>query len=153
NLFCAKYNLPVLKTYNALTFLDRQSIISLSQEFSKKVSLQFIIPAKEVIRYMSLNPNDEEIISTILRSYTGVFDIETPINTISIAKKTGTSEPRVLALLDKLNQMEIIRYKAQNNDASIVFNEIREDEKTINRVSRFLQTQNELKTSQLNSVI
>lgn len=153
NLFCTKYNLPVLKTYNALTFLDRQSIISLSQEFSKKVSLQFIIPAKEVIRYMSLNPNDEEVISTILRSYTGVFDIETPINTISIAKKTGVSEQKILALLEKLHQREIIWYKGQNNDTSIVFNEIREDEKTINRISKFLQTQNELKTSQLNSVI
>jgi len=153
NLFCTKYNLPVLKTYNALTFLDRQSIISLSQEFSKKASLQFIIPAKEVIRYMSLNPNDEEIISTILRTYTGVFDIETPINVISIAKKTGTSEQKVLTLLEKLHQMEIIWYKGQNNDTSIIFNEIREDEKTINRISRFLQTQNDLKTSQLNSVI
>jgi len=153
NLFCTKYNLPIMKTYNALTFLDRQSIISLSQEFSKKVSLQFIISAKEVIRYMSLNPNDEEIISTILRTYTGVFDIETSINTISIAKKTQTSDQKVLALLEKLHQMEIILYRAQNNDASIIFNEIREDEKTINRIAKFLQTQNELKTSQLNSVI
>lgn len=153
NRFCTKYNLPILKTYNALTFLDRQSIISLSQEFSKKVSLQFIIPTKEVIRYMSLNPNDEEIIATILRTYSGVFDVETPINTISIAKKSGASEQKVLALLDKLHQMEIISYKAQNNDASIIFNEVREDERTINRIAKFLITQNELKTSQLNSVI
>lgn len=153
NRFCAKYNLPILKTYNALTFLDRQSIISLSQEFSKKVTIQFIISSKEIIRYMSLNPNDEEIISTILRTYTGVFDIETPINTISVAKKSGTSEQKVLALLEKLHQMEIILYRALNNDASIIFNEVREDERTINRIAKFLTTQNELKTSQLNSVI
>lgn len=153
NRFCAKYNLPILKTYNALTFLDRQSIISLSQEFSKKVTIQFVIPSKEVIRYMSLNPNDEEIISTILRTYTGVFDIETPINTVSVAKKSGASEQKVLAILEKLHQMEIIIYKAQNNDASIIFNEVREDERTINRIAKFLTSQNELKTSQLNSVI
>lgn len=151
--FCTKYNLPVLKTYNALTFLDRQSIISLSQEFSKKVSLQFIIPSKEVIRYISLNPNDEEIISNILRSYPGIFDIETPINTDLIAKKSNTSEQKVLALLERLHQQEIVLYKAQNNDASVIFNEVREDEKTINRISKFLTAQNELKTSQLNSVI
>src|SRR5690554_1040193 len=153
NLFCTKYNLPIMKTYNALTFLDRQSIISLSQEFSKKVSLQFIISAKEVIRYMNLNPNDEEIISTILRTYPGIFDIETPINTDLIAKKSNTSEQKVLALLERLHQQEIVLYRAQNNDASVIFNEIREDEKTINRIAKFLQTQNELKTSQLNSVI
>lgn len=151
--FCTQYNLPILKTYNALSFLDRQSIISLSQEFSKKVSLQFIIPSKEVIRYMSLNPNDEEIISTILRTYTGIFDVETPINTVLIAKKSGASEQKIVTLLEKLHQMEIVLYRAQNNDASIIFNEIREDDKTINRISKFLKSQNERKTSQLNSVI
>lgn len=151
--FCTQYNLPILKTYNAFSFLDRQSIISLSQEFSKKVSLQFIIPSKEVIRYMSLNPNDEEIISTILRTYTGIFDVETPINTVLIAKKSGASEQKIVTLLEKLHQMEIVLYRAQNNDASIIFNEIREDDKTINRISKFLKSQNERKTSQLNSVI
>jgi ATP-dependent DNA helicase RecQ len=43
------------KTYNAMQFLDRQGIINLSQEFSEKISMQFLIPSKEVIRYMSLN--------------------------------------------------------------------------------------------------
>lgn len=153
NQFCTKYKLPILKTYNALSFLDRQSIISLSQEFSKKVAIQFIISSKEVIRYVSLNPNDEEIITNILRSYTGVFDVETQINTFSVAKKSGVSEQKVLALLEKLHQMEIISYRAQNNDASIVFNEVREDERTINRIAKFLKSQNELKISNLNSVI
>src|SRR5690606_41992436 len=46
-----------------------------------------------------------------------------------------------------------VLYRAQNNDASIIFNEIREDDKTINRISKFLKSQNERKTSQLNSVI
>jgi ATP-dependent DNA helicase RecQ len=41
---------------------DRQGIITLSQEFSEKILLQFIIPSKELMRYMSLNRNDEEII-------------------------------------------------------------------------------------------
>lgn len=153
NQFCAKYNLPVLKTYNAIAFLDRQSIISLSQEFSKKVSLQFIIPGKEVLRYMSLNPNDEEVVSTILRTYTGIFDMEIAVNTVLIAKKSGTSEQKVLKLLEKLHEREIISYRAQNNDASIIFNEVREDERTINRIANYLKIQNERKTSQLHSVI
>ena len=41
----------------------------------------------------------------------------------------------------------------QNNDASITFNEVREDEHTINRVAKYLEKQNELKTNQLASVI
>jgi ATP-dependent DNA helicase RecQ len=42
---------------------------------------------------------------------------------------------------------------AKNNDASITFNEVREDERTINRISKHLEAQNKLKTEQLQSVL
>lgn len=153
NQFCSDYNLPILKTYNALNFLDRQSIITLSQEFSQKVSIQFVIPSKEVIRYMSLNPNDEPILMTVLRSYPGVFEVETPINTAYITKKTGQPIQKIIELFERLHQQGIIVYRSQYNDASILFNEVREDELTINRISKYLFNQNKLKVTQLNAVI
>ncbi len=153
NQFCAKYNFPILKTYNALQFLDNQGILSLSQEFSEKITMQFVIPSKEVIRYNSLNPNDEEIILTILRSYPGIYEILTPINISLIAKKSNVSEEVVSAILNKLKEKQIIDYKSKNNDVQLIFNEIRDDERTINRVSKFLEKQNELKKSQFLSVL
>ena len=153
NQFCAKYNFPMLKTYNGLQFLDRQGVIILSQEFSEKVSIQFIIPSKEVIRYMSLNPNDEEIILTILRTYPGIYDMQTAFNPTLIAKKSNSTEKVVLSLLQKLNDKQVIDLIAKNNDATITFNEVREDERTINRVSKHLEAQNKLKTEQLQAVL
>lgn len=153
NQFCTKYNFPTLKVYNAMQFLDRQGIISLSQEFSEKISLQFIIESKEVIRYMSLNPQDEEIILAILRTYPGIYETLTAFNLQLIAKKSNSAENQVLAVLKKLKEKVIIEYIAKNNDATIVFNEVREDEKTINRVSKYLEAQNQLKTHQLKSVL
>ncbi|MEO5775552.1 MAG: ATP-dependent DNA helicase RecQ [Flavobacterium sp.] len=153
NQFCAKYNFPILKTYNALQFLDRQGVINLSQEFSEKVSIQFIIPSKEVIRYMSLNPADEEIVLTILRTYPGIYDMQTAFNPTLIAKKSNSTEKIVLSLLQKLKEKQIIDLIAKNNDATITFNEVREDERTINRVSKHLEAQNKLKTEQLQAVL
>ncbi|MDL2143590.1 ATP-dependent DNA helicase RecQ [Flavobacterium tructae] len=153
NNFCNKYDFPTLKTYNALQFLNQQGIITLSQEFSEKITLQFIIESKEVIRYMNLNSNDEEIILAILRTYPGVYDIKTPFNLSLIAKKSHHTEEQVLALLEKLKEKEIIEYKAKNNDSTVLFNEVREDELTINRVSKYLEKQNELKKEQLSSVL
>lgn len=153
NHFCLKYNFPTLKTYNAIQFLDRQGIISLSQEFSEKISLQFLIPSKEVIRYISLNPNDEEIILTILRAYPGIYDMQTAFNLDFIAKKSNHKPTEVQAVLQKLKEKDIIEYHAKNNDASILFNEIREDERTINRVAKYLEKQNQLKKEQLQSVL
>jgi ATP-dependent DNA helicase RecQ len=151
--FCLKYEFPTLKTYNAMQFLDRQGIISLSQEFSEKITLQFLIPSKEVIRYMSLNPNDEEIILAILRTYPGIYEMQTAFNLQLIAKKSNHKETEIQAVLHKLKEKEIIDYHSKNNDATLIFNEVREDDRTINRVSKHLENQNQLKKEQLQSVI
>lgn len=153
NQFCVKYNFPPTKTYNALLFLDRQGIITLSQEFSEKITIQFLIPSKEVIRYISLNPNHEEILMTILRTYPGIYEMPTNINLPLIAKKSNADEKKIEQLFEYLKEKDIIMYSAKNNDSTITFNEVREDEKTINRVSKYLEAQNQLKKHQLKSVL
>jgi len=153
NSFCNKYGFPILKTYNALQFLDRQGIITLSQEFSEKISLQFNISSKEVIRYMSLNPKQEAIIMALLRTYPGIHEMQTSINPVLIGKKSSHTEQEVLAVLQKLKEKNIIEYNAKSNDATITFNEVREDERTINRVAKYLDSQNKLKTAQLQAVL
>jgi len=153
NQFCSKYQFPILKTYNALQFLDRQGIITLSQEFSEKVTVKFIIPSKEVIRYMSLNSHEEPILLALLRSYPGIHEVSASINLTLIAKKATTSESNVNNLLLQLMEKGLIEYHAKSNDTRIIFNVIREDERTINNVSKQLAIQNKLKKDQLNSVI
>lgn len=153
NRFCNKYDFPALKTYIALQFLDRQGIITLSQSFSEKITMQFLIESREVIRYTSLNSNDEEIILAILRTYPGIYEMKTPFNLQLIAKKSNSTEAEVHKVLEKLKDKEIIEYNSKNNDSFILFNEVREDDLTINRVSKYLEKQNNLKKDQLQSVL
>jgi ATP-dependent DNA helicase RecQ len=153
NQFCIQYNFPPAKTFNALQFLDRQGVISLSQEFSEKIMMQFIIPSKEVIRYMSLNPADEDIILAILRTYPGIYENRVPFNMPLIAKKSLHPVEDIQRLLNRLKELSIIDYQARSNDATLIFNEVREDERTINRISKYLEAQNSLKKSQLRSVL
>jgi ATP-dependent DNA helicase RecQ len=153
NQFCGKYEFPILKTYNAMQFLDRQGIITLSQEFSEKVTVQFIIPSKEVLRYMSLNRKDEPILLALLRSYPGIHEVPAALNMAMIAKKAETNETAVNALLHQLMEKGIIEYHAKSNDTQLIFNVIREDERTINGVSKYLEIQNNLKKEQLKSVL
>jgi len=153
NQFCSHYNFPILKVFNSLHFLDRQGILTFRSESSEKISLQFIIPSKEVIRYISLHPHDEPIITTILRTYSGIFDVETTINSHLVAKKSNTTEAEVEKVIDQLVESQCIILHAKNNDSSITFNEVREDDLTINRVTKFLEHQNHLKQNQFQSVV
>ncbi|MGL2994754.1 RecQ family ATP-dependent DNA helicase [Flavobacterium sp. TSSA_36] len=153
NHFCTKYNFSVLKSYNAIQFLDQQGILTLSQEFSENITLQFLIPSKEVIRYISLNPNDEEIILTILRTYPGIYDMQTAFNLPLIAKKTKEKEEKIHLVLNKLTEKGILEYHSKNNDSTLIFNEVREDQLTINRIIKHLDPQNQVKKDHLNSVL
>ena len=153
NQFCSHYNFPILKAFNSIQFLDRQGILTFQSESTEKISLQFIIPSKEVIRYISLHPHDEPIITSILRTYSGIFDVETTINPHLIAKKSNCTETRVEEVIDQLTASNCIVLHAKNNDSSITFNEVREDDLTINRVAKFLEHQNNLKETQFQSVV
>ena len=151
--FCLKYDLSTVKTFNCLQFLDRQGVLQLSSEYSQKVQLQFTIPSKEVLRYCSLNPKDEAIVSTLMRLYPGIYEMLIPLNIPLVAKKAETTEARVENVLDKLQQKEMVVYQANKNDTAILFMEIRDDDYTINRIAKYLITQNELKTQQLQAVL
>lgn len=152
NHFCSQYHFPIIKTYSGLQFLDRQGIISFTQEYSEKINLQFIIESKEVIRYISLNPSEEEIILAFLRTYPGIYDYQTAVNLSLIARKSNSSEDQIESVLNRLKEKGIVDYIAKNNDAIITFNEVREDERTINRVSKYLEKQNDLKKEQMGEV-
>lgn len=153
NEFCQKYQLPVTKAYNALRFLDGQGILTLSKEFSQKITIQFIVPSREVMRYISLNPADEELLLAILRNYTGIFEMETSINIMLILKKAKKTENELLALLERLAKQGIIHFRSTGSDSSLTFNEIREDDHTINRISKYLESQNAIKLRQFEAVI
>jgi ATP-dependent DNA helicase RecQ len=153
NHFCVQYQFPIVKTFASLQFLDRQGIISFQSESSEKISMQFIIPSKEVLRYISLHPHDEPIITSILRTYSGIFDIETAINPALIAKKANSTEAIVEKVIQQLAERGCIQMNAKNNDSTLTFNEAREDDLTINRIAKFLEHQNQLKQEQFKSVL
>ena len=153
NKFCLRYDLPVLKTYNALQFLDREGVLSLSKDYSQKVSIQFLIESREVLRYISMHPRDEAVILTLLRTYPGIYEYAVKVNTDLVAKKTPTTTAEVERVLNALNLNEIADYIAHDTDSALLFLENRDDERTINRVSRHLKSQNELKISQMQSFI
>lgn len=153
NAFCSQYKIPVLKTYNTIQFLDRQGIITLTNENTEKVKLQFIISSKEVIRYCSINTDEAEVIATILRTYSGIFEMEMAINPVLIAKKAQTSEQKVLDVLKNLEAKEVVTAFFSTIDSLILFNEVREDDLTINRISKYLEQQNKNKQKQFESLL
>ena len=151
--FCKTYNFNALTTFNALQLLDRTSIINLSKQYQKLTTIQIIVNNKAIFNYLEKHPKQAVILKSILRTYGGVFDYPTKINTLLVANKSESNEEEVIKTLELLKKDNIIELDLKNTDAKITFLVPREDDKTINAISHTIKQQNELKKSQVNSVI
>ncbi len=151
--FCSRYNLHSEKTYNTLQLLDRLSIIKLSQQFRKEISLQFIISNRHLFPYLEENKNFDSVVKAILRTYGGIFENKMPINLSSVTNKTGINEQEILEILKKLHLDKIIDFDYQQHDASITFLVPREDEAGIYPYSRYIKEQVRNKTDKIGALL
>lgn len=151
--FCQTYNLNASLAYNALNSLDRLGIIQLSQEFGRKSIVQFLIPSNELLNYFKTDMLVSIIGKTILRIYGGIFEMPTPINLDFIASKTGQKLDAVISSLKKMERDQVIDMLLQTTDSTLTFLLPREDDKTINVVSREVVALNQRKTARVNSIL
>jgi len=153
NAFCDRYKMPPLKTYNALRLLDQNSVLSLSEAFNRKTVLHITATKAVLFGYLENLKAESKIVFVILRTYGGILDFETNINTYLIAKKSGVSEKKVLALLQKLHQDAIAVFNVGAQDLQLTFLVPREDEKTIYRIQRNITLLLENKTQHLDHML
>jgi len=153
NTFCKTYNFNTTITYNALKALDRTSVITLSKQFNRNSSVQILVNNKNLFDYLDKHPETNIIVKSILRTYGGIFDQDTKINTQLITDKASTTEDKVIQTLLQLQKDEIISLQLTKTDAQIIFLQPREDDKTINRIAKTIEQQNNLKKTQVTSVL
>ncbi len=154
--FCHTYKLQQQKTVTIFQILKKNGIVEISNKFNKKSTIQFILSSKQLLNYKYKSEFSKKLIDCILRSYVGVFHKETKINEFEIAKRTHTNSSRVKKELKKLDEIHILKYTEANEDQELMFLLPREDDKTINTISKNIlnyTTQQTIKAKELVSFI
>tara|TARA_R110002020_G_scaffold449479_2_gene662743 strand:- start:3531 stop:5435 length:1905 start_codon:yes stop_codon:yes gene_type:complete len=151
--FCSTYKLNTLITYNALQLLDRNSVITLAQEFFRKATLQLKISNIALSFYLIKNPGIDEVVKNILRTYGGIFDQKLAVDHTVIAQKSNVGVSRVHDILLQLDKDDIAIYEHINYDTSITFLVPREDERVINPIAADIRAQNSRKEEQANALL
>ncbi|PIE99271.1 MAG: hypothetical protein CR961_01030 [Polaribacter sp.] len=108
-----------------------------------------MVNSNRVLQFSESNSQLENFIKTILRLYTGVFEKEVTIDEFFVAKKAGITSNQVFKYLEVLENQAVISYHKSCKNASILFLQPREDDKTINLFSREIKSY--LKHKKLNS--
>lgn len=153
NTFCKTYKFSPSACYSALLILDRNSIITLSKQFKNKVTVQFIISNSALFNYLDTHNEFGIIVKSILRMYGGAFEQATKIALAKISEKSTASESKIVDTLKQLEHDGIITLKLAKTDAEVTFIQPREDDKTINRIAKTIEQQNNLKKQQVKAML
>lgn len=152
--FCKKYDFQLLKAVNSLQFLDRQHLIELSPDFAAKTQLQILISPNEMIGLIQkYSGKTTEVLLSMIRNYSGLYESLTSINPYKIAQKSGTTSQQVHQILQELHQQQIVNYLPESADIRFRMVNIREDEYTINRIAPYLEKQNQLKIQRIRDFV
>ena len=151
--FCEAYGFQYMLTYNALRILDQQSVISMSQEFSRRTTLKVIASKAVLFRYMEKHPDLATTLQALLRTYGGVFDFETRINPVLLSKKTGRTEEEIGNALQRLATDQLILLNLEDRDLKITFLIPREDDRAINRFAREVAAYHKLKVRNVGKML
>ena len=153
NKFCSIYKLNTFVTYNTLQLLDRNSVISLSENFSKKITIKFITDKDTLYRYIDKNNKLGDFIKIVLRTYGGLFEFDTHINTYVLSKKTALPEKMIHQNFEQLAKDEIIDYTSASSDLEMFFLVPRDDDRTINVFAKNIEEQNQLKIAKVDAML
>lgn len=150
--FSKKYGFTQTKINNTLKILINNGIVSLENNFDKKSSIQFIYNSKQTLHYISNHKEIGSFIQILLRNYGGVFEQTTKIDEFRLAKKTGVTSNIVINYLDKMVNDGVIEYNKHHKNATLYFLVPREDDRTINSISKQITSylnQKTIKTEKL----
>ncbi len=153
NEFCSIYKFNPLLAYNAFKILDQNSVIALSKAYFTKTTVQFITSKNVLMEYLQNNQYLSNIVQTILRTYGGIFEFETKINTHLVSKKASVQEKNVISALEQLQEHNIVNYQGKHSDLEITFLVPREDDIAINLFAKKVKEQQSIKIDNINKML
>lgn len=123
--FVSRYRLPVIETYNCLSFLQREGYVEFTEEINNPSRVHFIVGRDDLYKFQVANETFDGFIKLLLRSYTGMFTEYVAINEEALARKAAITRDTVYQFLVKLSNLNIIRYIPGKKTALVIFTEER----------------------------
>ena len=125
--FCHKFRHFPIQVHSALKILNRAGYVEYIEEQESQARVMFILSRDQLYRLQELEPNEDRIITALLRNYGGLFVDYGFIDEALIAHETGLNKPTVYMTLNGLAQKHIIRFIPQKQTPYVRYMQRRED--------------------------
>ena len=125
--FTERYKMSSLKVFNILKYLEKEEHLKLSEAIQSSSKLMIKVSNSELYKFQIANKYYDTFLKTLLRSYTNLFNNYVIINEQEIAKRLKIDSQEVVRLLNKLEQLEVLKYTPKNNNSLITYLKARKD--------------------------
>lgn len=129
--FCKRYSFNVLKTYQALKFLEQETYLYLSEGIYQPSKIMMLYNKQELYSFMLDNLELEPVVKYLLRAYGGIFDGYVKIKEKQIAQKLETDTASIIKVLQVLDRVGVLAYEKYSEEPYIQYLQPRVDTKNL----------------------
>ena len=145
--FCHTFHHFPLQVDSALRILSRAGYIEYTEEQDNQARLMFTISRGELYKLDNTTPNEEKVITSLLRNYGGLFTDYHYIDEGFLASQTALQPQELYQILKGLGQRHILHFIPQKKTPYIRYTQRREDKELLHfspeiyedRLSQFRQ--------------
>ena len=123
--FCRHIKQPIVIVHNIIKLLQLNGYMTLVEDCEHHARMMFMVTRDELYNIKIQSEKEEDILRTILRLYTGIFNEFRPIDEMEIAASSKHSHEEVHDFLKRMWRANIIRYIPTNHDPLIFLDEER----------------------------
>ena len=125
--FCHAFHHFPIVVESALNILSRAGYIEYTEEQDNQARLMFTVSRGELYRLENTTPDEEKVITTLLRNYGGLFTDYHYIDEGFLASQTALQPQQVYQILKSLGQRHILHFIPQKKTPYIRYTQRRED--------------------------
>jgi len=125
--FCHAFHHFPIQVDSALKILNRAGYIEYTEEQENQARVMFTLSRDALYKLESTSPNEEKIITTLLRNYGGLFTDYNYIDESFIASQTALQPHQVYMTLKSLSERHILHFIPQKKTPYIRYTQRRED--------------------------
>lgn len=125
--FCHAFHHFPIQVDSALKILNRAGYIEYTEEQENQARVMFTLSRNDLYRLENTSPNEEKIITSLLRNYGGLFTDYNYIDESFIASQTALQPHQVYMTLKSLSERHILHFIPQKKTPYIRYTQRRED--------------------------
>lgn len=153
NDFCTKFKYNFLQAYHALKILEQAGYLELTEELDNPSRVYFLAKREELYHLRLGDPVSDELLQTLLRSYTGLFADFVPIQEEVLAKRLGFKTNEVYERLLHFSRLGVIHYIPRKKSPYVIYQVNREAKERLMLTKAIYEDRRERYKDRISSIL